>query len=304
MRVFLSYAREDRAQAATIQSALNAAGFDCFLDTKSLPFGQEYNARISQAVADADLFVFLVSSAAVAPGSYALTELAFAENKWRNPAGYVLPLLPSDFDAGSLPAYLRPVNALPMQGNVEAQVVNWVRERVEKGGGGGEETPEIRLDRWLRLNQRPLRKARKLPARYLVAVPFGFVFIAFGTLAGSLFSDSGSGPPGFSAAADVLSGVMTVVPILVGSLLILSAIVQTIRGAAGTNAIGALVLDRTERKHGITVHLLLADGSRKGYDAVGRAASSVYSGEIGWAFVKGSMLLDFEPGPRATRVER
>ena len=300
MRVFLSYAREDRARAETIRSALHAAGFDCFLDTTSLPFGQEYNARISQAVAGADLFVFLVSGAALEPGSYALTELSFAENKWRNPAGYVLPVVPADFDAGRLPAYLRPVNALPIRGNIEAQIVDWVRQRVEKGGGGGEETPELRLARWLRLNQRPFRKARKLPARYLASVVVGVGFVGFGILASSLFSEMGPAPAG----VDAFAGAMTIVPILIGALVVLSAIVQTIRGAAGTNAVGALVLDRSERKHGITVHLLLADGSRKGYDAVGRSASNVYAGEIGWAFVKGGMLLDFEAGPRATAAER
>jgi hypothetical protein len=121
MQVFLSYAREDRARADAIRGALNAAGFDCVLDTESLAHAQEFNTRISQAVARAGLF---------RPGT----------------------------------------------------------------------------------------------------------------------------PPGLSAVAHRAS---------------------------------------TRRRR-----LLLADGRRESYDAVGRSASNVSSGEIGWAFVKGGMLLDFERGPR------
>jgi TIR domain len=139
MFVFLSYAREDREMAERIRGTLAAAGFDCFLDTRSLPPGQEYNARIGQAVARADLFIFLLSPSALEPGSYALTELAFAEKKWRNPAGYVLPVASAKFDFGALPAYLRPINALQPRGSTDAEVLAWGQERAEQGGGGGEE---------------------------------------------------------------------------------------------------------------------------------------------------------------------
>src|SRR5687767_11180959 len=109
MFVFLSYAREDHELAERIRSTVVAAGFDCFLDTRSLPPGQEYNSRIREAVARADLFIFLLSAPAVEPGCYAMTELAFAEKKWPNPAGYVLPVASANFDCASLPAYLRPI---------------------------------------------------------------------------------------------------------------------------------------------------------------------------------------------------
>ena len=150
MFVFLSYAREDGDLAERIRHTLVAAGFDCFLDTTSLPPGQEYNARIGQAIERADLFIFLVSAPALEPGSYALTELTFAEKKWRNPAGYVLPVAAGSLDFDTLqPAYLRPINVLQPSGNVEAEVLAWVEERAEHGGGGsGEPTPRERLTRW------------------------------------------------------------------------------------------------------------------------------------------------------------
>jgi hypothetical protein len=175
MFVFLSYAREDREMVERIRSTLAAAGFDCFLDTRSLPPGQEYNARIGQAVARADLFIFLLSAPALEPGSYALTELAFAEKKWRNPSGHVLPVASAKFDFGALPAYLRPINVLQPRGSTEAEVLAWVQERAERGGGGGEETPGGRLARWARLHQPPLRRERKLPLRLIIgALPADF----------------------------------------------------------------------------------------------------------------------------------
>jgi len=282
MYLFLSYAREDRDMAERIRSTLAAAGFDCFLDTRSLPPGQEYNARIGQAVARADLFIFLLSASALEPGSYALTELAFAEKKWRNPAGYVLPVASAQFDFDGLPAYLRPINVLQPRGSTDAEVLAWVQEREKQGGGGGEETPRERLDRWARLHQPPLRRERKLPFRHIISVLVGLAFIGFGLVA------SGIGAPGLFAAA----------PILIGCGVIILALVQSIQGLVGAKPVAALVLDRSEHRGGIRVHLLLANDRRKSFSAVGRAATSAYPGELGWAFVVGGMLLGFERGPQ------
>jgi len=294
MYLFLSYAREDRELAETIHRALVTAGFDCFFDTASLPPGQEYNARIAQAVARADLFVFLLSAPALEPGSYALTELAFAEKKWPNPAGHVLPVSPPGFDLSALPAYLRSINVLQVHGNTAAEVLDWVRERVERGGGGGDETPDQRLERWMRLNQAPLRRARKLPFRFLVGALFGFAFIGFGFLAANLGSSAGPRPSGFDAMVRLL----TFLPMIVGAGVILYSIVQLIRGIVGAAPVAALVLDRNQGKGAITVHLLFKGNKRRACSAVGRTAMSVYPGEIGWAFVAGKMLLDFDRGPQ------
>jgi hypothetical protein len=283
MFVFLSYAREDREMAESIRGTLAAAGFDCFLDTRSLPPGQEYNARIGQAVARADLFIFLLSASALEPGAYALTELAFAEKKWRNPAGYVLPVASATFDFGALPAYLRPINVLQPRGNTDAEVLAWVQERAAQGGGGGEETPRERLDRWTRLHQPPLRRERKLPFRHIFTVLAGLAFIGFGLVVSGI---------------DPTLGLLTVAPILIGCGLIILALVQSIQGLVGARPVAALVLDRSENSRGVRVHLLLANGRRKPYSAVGRAATSAYPGEIGWAFVVGGMLLGFERGPQ------
>ena len=224
MFVFLSYAREDAALAERIHATLAAAGFDCFLDTKSLPPGQEYNARIRQAVDRA---------------------------------------------------------------NVEARVLAWVQERIEQGGGTSDDTPRDRLERWRRLNQPPLRRARKLMVRHLFSMIVAIAFIGFGVLASTV------GAP----APDEMRLAMTVIPILVGGGVALYAVVQSVQALVGAAPVAALVLDRSDHK-GVTVHLLLANGARKRYTAVGHSANSAYPGEIGWAFIAGGLLLDFERGPR------
>jgi hypothetical protein len=293
MRVFISYAHEDRELAERIRGTLAAAGFDCFLDRHSLPPGQEYGVRIGQAIARADLFVFVLSAPALEPGSYALTELSFAERKWPNPAGYVLPVAPVNREVGTLPAYLRPINVFQAQGNTEAEILAWVQERATRGGGGGEETPRQRLDRWTRLHQPPLRRARKLPLRQFASVLVGLAFIGFGVLGSSLSSEA-LGSSGFAFA-------FAAIPIAVCCSLIILALVRSAQGLLGAKPAAALVLDRSEHR-GVTVHLLLANDTRKSCSAVGRNAMRAYPGEIGWAFVTGGMLIDFESGPQ-TRLQ-
>jgi len=298
MFVFLSYAHEDGEVAERIRRTLAASGFDCFVDTTSLPAGQEYNARIGQAIRRADLFIFLLSAAALEPRSYTLTELAFAEKKWRNPAGYVLPVTSTPVDLGVLPAYLRPINVLRPRGNIEAEVLAWVEDRARNGGGGaGEPTPEERLAVWARQHQPPLRRERRLVVRSLVGIVVGVVIvgfsIGFGILTSNVDASPGPAPPGFKVA-------FVVVPVLAGLtgvVVIVFTLVQSIRGLVGAGPIAALVLDRSAQRHGeVTVHLLLADDTRKAVSAVGRSAMSAYPGEIGWAFVTGRLLLGFVRG--------
>ncbi len=74
MKIFLSYASEDRALAEDIQLALAGAGHEVFFDRQSLPAGGDYHQRIRAAVNGTDLFVFLISPDSIDAGGYALTE--------------------------------------------------------------------------------------------------------------------------------------------------------------------------------------------------------------------------------------
>jgi len=79
MKIFLSYASEDREQAKSIYLPLHEQGHRVFFDRSDLPAGEEYHNRIRKAIEASDLFVMLVSPYAIDNGSYTLTELDIAE---------------------------------------------------------------------------------------------------------------------------------------------------------------------------------------------------------------------------------
>jgi TIR domain len=122
MKIFLSYAGEQRAMAEPLALALEADGHEVFFDRQDLPAGASYHDRIRQAVDDADRYIFLVSPQSVEPGSYALTELSLAQARWPRPAGRVLPVMAAATPFEQLPAYLGAVTVLQPQGHLAAEV--------------------------------------------------------------------------------------------------------------------------------------------------------------------------------------
>lgn len=135
MRIFLSYASEDRASADAIRLALQGE-HDVFFDREDLPPGGEYHARIRRGIEESDLVIFLVSPKTLDAGSYTLNEISIAEKKWPSADGRVLPVLLERVNAKELPAYLASVTFLETPGNLPAAVADAVcriaRERRRK----------------------------------------------------------------------------------------------------------------------------------------------------------------------------
>ena len=122
MTIFLSYAHEQRPIAEEVSVSLSVRGYAVFIDRSNLKAGVEYDAAIQKAVEECDLFVFLISPESMEQGSYALTELGFAKDKWRNPSGRVLPVMTRPTLISKIDAYLRAVTILYPQGNTAAEV--------------------------------------------------------------------------------------------------------------------------------------------------------------------------------------
>lgn len=120
--VFLSYSSDQSDAATRIELSLKEGGHSVFRDRSSLPAGEEYDTRIRSAVEECEVFVFLLSPQSVSPGRYTLTELGFAEQKWGNPSGHVLPVVVESIPRDSIPAYLRAVTLLHPTGNLTAEV--------------------------------------------------------------------------------------------------------------------------------------------------------------------------------------
>jgi len=126
MKVFLSYASEDRATARAIELALRAQGDDVFFDRDDLPPGEEYHARIRRAIEQTGLLVFLISPEALDAGSYTLTEAQIAEKAWKHPARRLLPVLLRPTPLESIPPFLKSVTFLQPEGDVAATVAHTV----------------------------------------------------------------------------------------------------------------------------------------------------------------------------------
>jgi formylglycine-generating enzyme required for sulfatase activity len=126
MRVFLSYASEDRASADAVRIALQGDGHDVFFDREDLPPGGEFHTRIRRGIESSDLVIFLVSAKTLDSGSYTLTEISIAEKTWPRPDDRILPVLLERIKTQDLPAYLSAVTFLDTPGNIPAEVADAV----------------------------------------------------------------------------------------------------------------------------------------------------------------------------------
>jgi TIR domain len=135
MKIFLSHAEEQKEVAEQIAIALRNAGHTVFLDKDDLPSGGDYNARLYRAIKRSDLFIYGISPESVAEGSYARTELLFAEKRFKKSVNHLLPVIlaPTPFDR--VPAYAGSVTILTPTGNVVAEVAQAVAD-IESGLAG------------------------------------------------------------------------------------------------------------------------------------------------------------------------
>jgi TIR domain len=122
VKVFLSHASEQADVARGIEIALRGEGHSVFLDRSVLQPGETYNDQIRDAIAQSDLFVFLISPEALGGGRYTLTEVQLAEERWPRAAGHLLPVMVKPTDLRAVPAYLRGVTILEPRGDIAAAV--------------------------------------------------------------------------------------------------------------------------------------------------------------------------------------
>lgn len=122
LRIFISYASEQKNIAEPIAFSLRARGHTVFLDKDDLPAGRSYDDQIQKAVEQSDVMIYLVSPASVAKGRYTRTELEFARAVWRHPANRVLPVMIEPTPIVDIPSFLTGVTILEPHGNVTAEV--------------------------------------------------------------------------------------------------------------------------------------------------------------------------------------
>jgi len=138
MKIFLSYAKENKDVAEKIAIELRNQGNDVFLDVDDLPAAGGYDKQIRDAILKSDLMIFLISPWSVAIGRYTLTELDVAQHKWKSPKGKVLPVMVSDTPFSDIDPYLKAVTILQPIGDFVQDVchaifllhTSWAKKRL------------------------------------------------------------------------------------------------------------------------------------------------------------------------------
>jgi hypothetical protein len=123
LKLFVSYPSEEHDLAERLRLALEAEGHDVFTDRAELRAGEAYHDKLRAAVAASDAAVFLLTPRAVAPGSYTLSELELAQQRWRRPGGHVLPVVVQPTALTDIPPYLKTVTLLQPRGDIVAETV-------------------------------------------------------------------------------------------------------------------------------------------------------------------------------------
>ncbi len=96
LKVFVSYAKEDRDQALKYYDRLSEEGTSPWMDVKHLLPGQNWEAEIEKALSDANVVVLLLSSQSVNKRGFVQREAnqAIERLRYRQPTDiYVIPLL-------------------------------------------------------------------------------------------------------------------------------------------------------------------------------------------------------------------
>jgi hypothetical protein len=78
-KIFVAYSREDSAIVHSICGRLERAGYDVWLDTKSIPAGTRWRDRIGQAISEGDLVLLMLSSSVIKKPHYQQAEIDLAD---------------------------------------------------------------------------------------------------------------------------------------------------------------------------------------------------------------------------------
>ena len=118
MRIFISYASQDRELAKSIYLVLRDQGQQVFFDRADLPAGDEYHNRIREAIQKSHLFIFLLSPNALDADSYTLEELSIAEKA----SVKLLPVVLREPAMEQVPVSIKNVTFYRPVGNLAASV--------------------------------------------------------------------------------------------------------------------------------------------------------------------------------------
>ena len=139
-RVFLSYSRRDGETALRLEQAIEARGFEVFIDRHDILPGEDWQARLGALIETADAVVFLLS-----PDSLDSPVCEWEVNEGERLGKRLLPVVIRDVVADRVPGRLRRLNFIhlraqdPWEAGLQALAaalltdIAWVREHTRLG---------------------------------------------------------------------------------------------------------------------------------------------------------------------------
>jgi hypothetical protein len=148
LRVYISFAEEDRRQVRELESKLRNEGFETWFDEKDLTAGSDWRDEINRALPRCDVFVSCISTRSVSRRGFYDQEIAMALSLRKERPGFVIPVR---LDECELPAayqdsYLTWVDVFDDAG-IERLIRDLkkqaeLRSGTQKAAGGNDPTDE------------------------------------------------------------------------------------------------------------------------------------------------------------------
>jgi TIR domain len=111
LRVFISYSRDDLDFADQLNAALDACGFECFIDRQGISGGEDWKRRLGNLISEADTVVFVLS-----PTSARSEICAWEVEEAARLGKRILPVNCRPLEGASPPPRLRDLNYIFLRG--------------------------------------------------------------------------------------------------------------------------------------------------------------------------------------------
>lgn len=103
MRIFLSYATEDKTCVEEIYRELSAAGFIPWMDERDILPGEQWELSLEKAIRNSDIFLACLSENSFSKRGWIQKEIRFALNAWSRMLPTDIFLIPVRLDACEIP---------------------------------------------------------------------------------------------------------------------------------------------------------------------------------------------------------
>lgn len=165
LKIFISYASGDRAQAQKLHAHLHSLGTDPWFDVEDLLPGQDWKMEISKALDETDLILLCLSKKSVSKEGYVQKEMRLAlDRALEIPPGEIF-LIPARFEEVDLPYSLRDFQWVDLYTeNGMKKLLKSLSLRAEKVNAqpisvDGSSTPEIKKEKTAPKQKKPAAKS-------------------------------------------------------------------------------------------------------------------------------------------------